>query len=601
MEDQLPVPAMQSAPALRDAEFEVEEVERTASGNEPEVGGMVISGSMRDVNYVPVEGDIQTAEFWDQFEPKQKMTQIKDQEEIDSKFDLTERRINQIYQRFFPGVSNEEGLQQALAFQEIHLSDKDIKKLLTVSSEGSKRHGGDFNCEDFTFLFIRLKMSQLLALSKRLQPGKYMKVNMIEYPDFPEYRRRSLGGERYRPLEEWIFREHTDKNKMRWVHAEGFSLPTVLILAAKYQLHPVAVEDAIEMHRQPAKIDRYGNHVFCALNVLQLHVHSSEVDSSTAVIRQKSIPNLSRLGTYVDHSEPDMADASDKSIIEKGESAVRLSASYICMFLPPGFDTLISLRVMHNDPDIENRFTDRQNSKLAREWRVPSFSHLSNNDMTEAIDDQKSDLFGIKAELKRPSSKLLDHRSDFLLYSIIDRCVDELSPIVAAYTYRLKHFQRELKRMGSRFPRAWLDETAAIKLELKDIQRTVRPLTGVLKFMLEDKQIGVDFAPYLEDLQDHVEQRIDDFRELVEHCNHILSQHAAISDRRMNDTLYVLTIVTTVFVPAQFVTGMYGMNFVTSDGSPGIPELSMRHGYLYFWLLVVGLSIVCTMLFRFCL
>lgn len=91
MEDQLPVPAMQSAPALRDAEFEVEEVERTASGNEPEVGGMVISGSMRDVNYVPVEGDIQTAEFWDQFEPKQKMTQIKDQEEIDSKFDLTER------------------------------------------------------------------------------------------------------------------------------------------------------------------------------------------------------------------------------------------------------------------------------------------------------------------------------------------------------------------------------------------------------------------------------------------------------------------------------------------------------------------------------
>eukprot|EP00961_Rhodomonas_salina_P034482 464431-Rhodomonas_salina.1 len=28
----------------------------------------------------------------------------------------------------------------------------------------------------------------------------------------------------------------------------------------------------------------------------------------------------------------------------------------------------------------------------------------------------------------------------------------------------------------------------------------------------QDKQIGVDFAPYLEDLQDHVEQRIDDFR-----------------------------------------------------------------------------------------
>jgi len=56
----------------------------------------------------------------------------------------------------------------------------------------------------------------------------------------------------------------------------------------------------------------------------------------------------------------------------------------------------------------------------------------------------------------------------------------------------------------------------------------------------------------------------------------------------MNQVLYTLTVITPCIQPLQFITGIYGMNFVN------IPELSWHLGYMYFWLLAFG--VFCTIL-----
>ena len=66
-------------------------------------------------------------------------------------------------------------------------------------------------------------------------------------------------------------------------------------------------------------------------------------------------------------------------------------------------------------------------------------------------------------------------------------------------------------------------------------------------------------------------------------------EYNAILDRRMNDILYVLTMVTTVIVPMQTLTGIYGMNFVDSENNPTMPELTWKWGYTYFWVLSITL------------
>lgn len=42
---------------------------------------------------------------------------------------------------------------------------------------------------------------------------------------------------------------------------------------------------------------------------------------------------------------------------------------------------------------------------------------------------------------------------------------------------------------------------------------------------------------------------------------------------RTNDIIRILTVVSTIFIPLTFITGLYGMNFRY------MPELQWRYGY----------------------
>lgn len=59
--------------------------------------------------------------------------------------------------------------------------------------------------------------------------------------------------------------------------------------------------------------------------------------------------------------------------------------------------------------------------------------------------------------------------------------------------------------------------------------------------------------------------------------------YKTLAEDKMNKVLYILTLVTAVFIPAQFMTGLYGMNF------PVMPEFSEEHGvtsYIVWWAVV---------------
>jgi magnesium transporter len=51
---------------------------------------------------------------------------------------------------------------------------------------------------------------------------------------------------------------------------------------------------------------------------------------------------------------------------------------------------------------------------------------------------------------------------------------------------------------------------------------------------------------------------------------------------RSNDTMKVLTIIGTIFIPLTFLAGVYGMNFHQ------LPELGWRWGYAMFWVVCVA-------------
>lgn len=180
-----------------------------------------------------------------------------------------------------------------------------------------------------------------------------------------------------------------------------------------------------------------------------------------------------------------------------------------------------------------------------------------------------------------PPLRMRERRADFLLYEILDRVVDQLRPIAEAYARRLGYMHRH---PAWQFPQEWLDELDEVQLELRDLARSIRPLRQVLRHFINDRRFGIGVPTmYLEDVEDGIDQMLGDIAQLQEMGKTLEEAHETHRDKRMNTTLYVLSVVSAIFLPAQFVTGLYGMNFVDDDGHPTIPELTWPHGYRYFW------------------
>lgn len=58
--------------------------------------------------------------------------------------------------------------------------------------------------------------------------------------------------------------------------------------------------------------------------------------------------------------------------------------------------------------------------------------------------------------------------------------------------------------------------------------------------------------------------------------------------------MQALSIVSVVFLPITFIAGVYGTNFEI------LPELAWRLGYLYFWMLCLGVSLLVLLIMLWC-
>ena len=97
---------------------------------------------------------------------------------------------------------------------------------------------------------------------------------------------------------------------------------------------------------------------------------------------------------------------------------------------------------------------------------------------------------------------------------------------------------------------------------------------------------------YISNLTKKVARLNDEMVLLSSMADHIQDAYAALMDQRMNNTMKILTILTTVFFPLTIIVGWYGMNFKY------MPELSWRFGYLFVTLLSVLIILVFVIIGR---
>ena len=82
---------------------------------------------------------------------------------------------------------------------------------------------------------------------------------------------------------------------------------------------------------------------------------------------------------------------------------------------------------------------------------------------------------------------------------------------------------------------------------------------------------------------------LDSFRDRVSDMHDIYLSNIS---NKMNETIKILTIFTSIFIPLTFVAGVYGMNFEY------MPELKWRWGYPAIWVIFIFLGIGMFIFFR---
>lgn len=312
--------------------------------------------------------------------------------------------------------------------------------------------------------------------------------------------------ETYRSL-----REH--EGGIAWI---GLYRPTheeLRSVAQEFDLHELAVEDAIMAHQRP-KLERYGDTLFVLL----------------------------RAARYLDESES----------VELGE---------VHLFVGPDF----VVTVRHSEAP---------------------------------------DLSGVRARLES-NPDLLRLGTEAILYAVMDRVVDDFSPVVQGLAQDIDEIETEVFGGDPAVSR----RIYQLSREVIELQRAIAPLVRIsdsLRRGFDKYATDEELQRYLRDVEDHVisaAEQVEGFRQLL---RDILTVNATLVSQGQNEEMARLSEAgyqqseevkrisswaAILFAPT-VIASAYGMNF------EHMPELGWRYGYAYALLLMLAVPVILYLVFK---
>jgi len=167
-----------------------------------------------------------------------------------------------------------------------------------------------------------------------------------------------------------------------------------------------------------------------------------------------------------------------------------------------------------------------------------------------------------------------------LLHRIVDGMVDNYRPEVDELEDRLDELEAEV------FERPYpglLKTIVALKRDVGSLRRVTVPQRDVVgrlarrEFEMVTEAVGYRFR----DVYDHLVRITEDAAVFHDHLTALLDAHLVNQSNQLSQTMKVLTVIATIFMPLTLVTGLFGMNVE-------LPHL-LGQGTIPFWSIVGGM------------
>lgn len=161
---------------------------------------------------------------------------------------------------------------------------------------------------------------------------------------------------------------------------------------------------------------------------------------------------------------------------------------------------------------------------------------------------------------------LFSKGAGYLLYKIVDECVDASFPMLRKMGNKLESLEEDIfeGRSGE-----IVRDLSNVKQEIINFRKIVRPQRQALKDLNASRRyLADDLDLYFDDINDASERiwdMLENFKEVVEALE---QTNEAVLSHRLNDVLRVLTAFSVIVLPLTLIASIWGMNVqVPGQGS----------------------------------
>lgn len=203
----------------------------------------------------------------------------------------------------------------------------------------------------------------------------------------------------------------------------------------------------------------------------------------------------------------------------------------------------------------------------------------------------------VRKRLRVAGSGIRKRGADFLLYTLLDVVIDTGFPVLEYFGELIEDLEDELLETPTT---RTLKRLHHYKRELLLLRRMLWPQRDVLNTIMRSDHhlVHEDTILYLRDCYDHTIQIMELLESYRDMTTGMLDVYLSSASNRMNETMRVLTVIATVFIPLTFIAGVYGMNFNTGKSPWSMPELNWYYGYPVVWLVMIVVAIGLLLYFK---
>lgn len=232
---------------------------------------------------------------------------------------------------------------------------------------------------------------------------------------------------------------------------------------------------------------------------------------------------------------------------------------------------------------------------------LEQFSIVLGEGYVISIYDAKNDITEVlRSRLAQSSSRLRQHGADYLFYALIDLIIDQIYPLLETFGASIDALEERLVVNPGKHA---LPDIQATRRTLNRLKRQLWPTREVISHLIRGVQneplLDDALRPYLNDLYDHtvsVMEMLETYRDTV---SGLIDINLSSVSNRLNEIMRTLTVISTLFIPLTFITGVYGMNFGNNTSSPwAMPELRLYYGYPLVWLVIILVAVGMILFFK---